>query len=208
MPYKPRVASSSLASATKNTRLQNGYFLLYFNHKMKVYMKKQKQKTTPNVIDVSNMSGTQIRVLINKLQAKLIDIENESYYDKVISKYKEKYEGKWVMLSGSDRYTYDGDNGYRLVKVRKVINVYHQDDAKKYEFDVSYDCIIRLNLPKQANSEYSYTEIGVTESGKKSNERITISELNEHPKIVSEVRIQEIREKARLTLIEKLNLLG
>ena len=170
-------------------------------------MKKQKQNT-PNVIDVSNMTGTQIRVLIDKLKARLIDIENESYYDKVISKYKEKYEGKWVMLSGSDRYTYDGDNGYRLVKVRKVINVYHQDDAKKYEFDVSYDCIIRLNLPKQVNSEYSYTEIGVTESGKKSNERITISELNEHPKIVSEVRIQEIREKARLTLIEKLNLLG
>ncbi len=207
MPYKPRVASSSLASATKNTRLQNGYFLLYFNHKMKVYMKKQKQMS-PKVIDVSGMSGTQIRKLIDKLNDKLIEIENEAYYDKVISKYKEKYEGKWVMLSGSDRYTYDGDKGYRLVKVRNVINVFHQDDAKKYEFDVGYDCIIRLNLPKQTKNEYSYSEIGITESGKKSNDRITISELKEHPKVVDEVRIQEIREKARLALIEKLNLLG
>lgn len=168
-------------------------------------MKKQKQMS-PEVIDVSGMTSTQARKLIDKLQARIKDIEDEKYFNDVICKYKEKYNGKWVKLHGSDRYSYEGDTGYRLVKIREVKNVYHQDDAVKYEIEVSIDCNIRLNMPKQSG----YTAIDVSENGKHicSMERMTISEKNENPKILDEIQLQEIREEARLRLLEKLNLLG
>lgn len=172
---------------------------------MKVYMKKQKQMS-PEVIDVSGMTSTQARKLIDKLQARIKDIEDEKYFNDVICKYKEKYNGKWVKLHGSDHYSYDGDTGFRLVKIKDVRNVYHQDDPKKYEFDVVIECLMTFNFPKK----YGYVELSVTENRKHSQSlsRITISELKEKPKLVDEIELQEIREKARLALIEKLNLLG
>lgn len=168
-------------------------------------MKKQKQMS-PEVIDVSGMTSTQARKLIDKLQARIKDIEDEKYFNDVICKYKEKYNDKWVKLHGSDRYSYDGDTGFRLVKIKDVRNVYHQDDPKKYEFDAVIECLMTFNFPKK----YGYVELSVTENGKhpQSLSRITISELKEKPKLAGEIELQEIREKARLALIEKLNLLG
>lgn len=165
-----------------------------------------KNTTEPVIIDVSKMTAKEARILIDACQKQIKNIETKEYYDNVIRKYKEKYEGKWVKLRGSDRYSYDGDTGYRLVKIREVKNVYHQDDAVKYEIEVSIDCNIRLNLPKQSG----YTAIDVSENGKHicSMERMTISEKNENPKILDEIQLQEIREAARLRLLEKLNLLG
>ncbi len=144
--------------------------------------------------------------MIDKLQTRIKDIEDEKYFNDVICKYKEKYNGKWVKLRGSDRYSYDGDTGFRLVKIKDVRNVYHQDDPKKYEFEAVTECLMTFNFPKK----YGYVELSVTENGKHSQSisRITISELKEKPKLVDEIELQEIREKARLTLIEKLNLLG
>lgn len=172
----------------------------------KVLAMKHKINTNLKVIDVSGMNAKQIRALLDQCNAKLKELENKEYYEKVIQKYKDKYEGKWVKLHGSDRYSYEGDTGYRLVKIREVKNVYHQDDAVKYEIEVSIDCNIRLNMPKQSG----YTAIDISENGKHicSMERMTISEKNENPKILDEIQLQEIREEARLCLLEKLNLLG
>lgn len=171
-------------------------------------MKKNNMKNTTElvVIDVSKMTAKEARTLIDACQKQIKNIETKEYYEKVIKKYKDKYEGKWVKLRGSDRYSYEGDTGYRLVKIREVKNVYHQDDAVKYEFEVSIDCNIRLNMPKQSG----YTAIDVSENGKHvcSMERMTISEKNENPKILDEIQLQEIREEVRLRLLEKLNLLG
>ena len=154
-------------------------------------MKKQKQKLTPNIIDVSGMNAKQIRAVLDQCNVRLKKLENE---------------GKWVKLRGSDSYSYEGDTGYRLVKITEVKNVYHQDDSQKYMFEVGIDCNIRLNMPRQSG----YTAIDISENGKHicSMSRITISEKRENPRIVDEVELQEIREAARLRLLEKLNLLG
>lgn len=172
----------------------------------KVLAMKHKINTDPKVIDVSGMNAKQIRAVLDQCNVRLKKLENEEYYEKVIKKYKDKYEGKWVKLRGSDSYSYEGDTGYRLVKITEVKNVYHQDDSQKYMFEVGIDCNIRLNMPRQSG----YTAIDISENGKHicSMSRITISEKRENPRIVDEVELQEIREAARLRLLEKLNLLG
>lgn len=171
----------------------------------KVLAMKHKINTDIKVIDVSGMNAKQIRAILDQCNVKLKELENQEYYEKVIKKYKDKYEGKWVKLRGSDTYSYEGDTGYRLVKIKEVRNVYHQDDNQKYMFDVLIECNIRLNMPRSG-----YTAIDISENGKHicSMSRITISETRENPRIVDEVELQEIREAARLRLLEKLNLLG
>lgn len=167
---------------------------------------KNKNKTTElKVIDVRGMNAKQIRAVLDQCNVRLKELENKEYYEKVIKKYKDKYEGKWVKLRGSDTYSYEGDTGYRLVKIKEVRNVYHQDDNQKYMFDVLIECNIRLNMPRSG-----YTAIDISENGKHicSMSRITISETRENPRIIDEVELQEIREAARLRLLEKLNLLG
>lgn len=136
-------------------------------------------------LDLDGLTGDELRLAQEDISKKLEELENREYYENVICKFKEKYEGKWVKLKGSFSGSYDGDTGFRLVKIKKVFNAYHQDDPIKWEFDVEPEAEIMMNL-KSPN-----VCLNVYHSN-----RFNISEKQEKPQILTTEQVIEYKNKA------------
>lgn len=134
-------------------------------------------------LDLSGLTGDELRLAQEDIYNKLKELENREYYENVVCKFKEKYEGKWVKLKGSFSGSYDGDTGFRLVKIKKVFNAYHQDDPILWEFDVEPAIEILLNLKNPNISIYH-------------SERFNISEKEEKPQILTTEQVIEYKNKA------------
>ena len=69
-------------------------------------------------LDLSGLTGDELRLAQEDIYNKLKELENQEYYENVVCKFKEKYEGKWVKLKGSFSGSYDGDTGSYLMGIR------------------------------------------------------------------------------------------
>lgn len=147
-------------------------------------------------LDLSGLTADELRIAQDDIYKKLKDIENEDYYKNVICKFKEKYEGQWVKLKGSFNGSYDGDTGFRLVKVKKVYNAYHQDDPIKWEFDIE-GSVILLNF-KQPNIILDVCHAN----------RFNVSEKDEKPQILTIEKVAEYKEKAIKILEQQFEKVG
>lgn len=134
-------------------------------------------------LDLSGLTGDELRLAQEDISKKLNELENREYYENVICKFKEKYEGKWVKLKGSFCGSYDGDTGFRIAKIEKVLNAFHQDDPVTWQFDVNIKVLMVLNLKEPAviNIEHDF--------------RTEISERVENPKILSLEQVKEYKQK-------------
>ncbi len=136
-------------------------------------------------LDLSGLTGDELRLAQEDISKKLNELENQEYYENVVCKFKKKYEGQWVKLKGSFSGSYDGDTGFRLVKIKKVFNAYHQDDPVLWEFDVEPAVELMLNLKKPNICLNIYHS-----------NRFNISEKQEKPQILTEEQIIEYKNKA------------
>lgn len=136
-------------------------------------------------LDLSGLTGDELRLVQEDIRKKLNELENQEYYENVVCKFKEKYEGKWVKLKGSFCGSYDDDTGFRLVKIKKVFNAYHQDDPLLWEFDVEPAAEIMLNL-KSPNISLNFYH----------SNRFNISEKQEKPQILTTEQVIEYKNKA------------
>ena len=132
---------------------------------------------------LDDLNGDELRLAQEDIRKKLDELENKEYYENVVYKFKEKYEGKWVKLKGSFSGSYDGDTGFRLVKIKKVFNAYHQDDPILWEFDVEPAVEMLLNLKNPNISIYH-------------SDRCNISEKEEKPQILTTEQVIEYKNKA------------
>ena len=136
-------------------------------------------------LDLAGLTGDELRLAQEDIRKKLEELENCDYYSNVVCKFKKKYEGQWVKLKGSFCGSYDGDTGFRLVKIKKVFNAYHQDDPVLWEFDVEPAAEIILNL-KSPNISLNFYH----------SNRFNISEKQEKPQILTKEQIIEYKNMA------------
>lgn len=136
-------------------------------------------------LDLSGLTGDELRLAQEDIRKKLNELENQEYYENVVCKFKKKYEGQWVKLKGSFCGSYEDDTGFRLVKIKKVFNAYHQDDPVLWEFDVEPATEIVMNLKSQYISFNFYHS-----------NRFNISEKKEKPQILTKEQITEYKNKA------------
>ena len=146
-------------------------------------------------LDLSGLTGDELRLAQEDIYNKLKELENKEYYENVVCKFKEKYEGKWVKLKGSYCGSFDDDTGFRLVKIKKVFNTYHQDDPILWEFDVEPAVEILLNLKNPNISIYH-------------SERFNISEKQEKPQILTKEQVMEYKNKAVKLLQQRFDKVG
>lgn len=144
---------------------------------------------------IDDLNGDELRLAQEDIRRKLEELENREYYENVVCKFKKKYEGKWVKLKGSFSGSYDGDTGFRLVKIKKVFNVYHQDDPILWEFDVEPAVEILLNL-KNPNISIHHSN------------RFNISEKEEKPQILTTEQVIEYKNKAVKVLQQRFDKVG
>lgn len=144
---------------------------------------------------LDDLNGDELRIAQEDIRKKLDELENKEYYENVVCKFKEKYEGKWVKLNGSFSGSYDGDTGFRLVKIKKIFNAYHQDDPILWEFDVEPTVEILLNLKNPNISIYH-------------SDRFNISEKEEKPQILTTEQVMEYKNKAVKVLQQHFDKVG
>ena len=154
-------------------------------------------KKTYKKLDLSGLTGDELRLAQEDIRKKLNELENREYYENVVCKFKEKYEGKWVKLKGSFCGSYDDDTGFRLVKIKKVFNTYHQDDPISWEFDVEPAAELVLNWKSQYISFNFYHS-----------NRFNISEKKEKPQILTEKQVTEYKNKAVKLLQQRFDKVG
>lgn len=140
-------------------------------------------------LDLAGLTGDELRLAQEDIRKMLEELENRDYYSTVVCKFKKKYEGQWVKLKGSFCGSYDGDTGFRLVKIKKVFNAYHQDDPVLWEFDVEPAAEIVLNL-KSPNISLNFYH----------SNRFNISEKQEKPQILTKEQVIEYKNKAAKVL--------
>lgn len=100
-----------------------------------------------NKIDVSKLSATEIDTLFNDCRKEL-ETRKQKTDAALLAKYNKKYAEKWVRLKGL--HTYDDNNaGYRLVAIKQITSVYHQDDAKKYNLNAE---IVKMYTIRDKNN--------------------------------------------------------
>lgn len=148
-------------------------------------------------LDLSGLTGDELRLAQEDICKKLEELENHDYYNNVVCKFKKKYEGQWVKLKGSFSGSYDGDTGFRLVKIKKVFNAYHQDDPVLWEFDVEPAAEIMMNL-KNTNICLNLYH----------SNRFNISEKQEKPQILTKEQIIEYKNKAIKLLQQRFDKAG
>lgn len=148
-------------------------------------------------LDLSGLTGDELRLAQEDIYNKLKELENQEYYENVVCKFKEKYEGKWVKLKGSFSGSYDGDTGFRLVKIKKIFNAYHQDDPVLWEFDVEPAVELMLNL-KSPNISLNFEH----------SNRFNISEKQEKPQILTTEQVIEYKNKAVKLLQQRFDKVG
>ena len=136
-------------------------------------------------LDLAGLTGDELRLAQEDIRKKLEELENRDYYSNVVCKFKKKYEGQWVKLKGSFCGSYDGDTGFRIVKIKKVFNAYHQDDPVLWEFDVEPAAEILLDL-KSPNISLNFYH----------SNRFNISEKQEKPQILTKEQIIEYKNMA------------
>jgi hypothetical protein len=144
---------------------------------------------------LDDLNGDELRLAQEDIRRKLEKLENKEYYENVVCKFKEKYEGKWVKLKGSFSGSYDGDTGFRLVKIKKVFNAYHQDDPILWEFDVEPAVEMLLNLKNPNISIYH-------------SDSFNISEKEEKPQILTKEQVIEYKNKAVKLLQQRFDKVG
>ena len=146
---------------------------------------------------IDDLNGDELRLAQEDIRKKLDELENREYYENVVCKFKEKYEGQWVKLKGSFCGSYEGDTGFRLVKIKKVFNAYHQDDPVLWEFDVEPAVELMLNLKKPNISLNIYHS-----------NRFNISEKEEKPQILTKEQVIEYKNKAVKVLQQHFDKVG
>ena len=134
-------------------------------------------------LNLEGLTGDELRIAQEDIRKKLEELENRDYYSTVVCKFKKKYEGQWVKLKGSFSASYTGDTGFRIAKIEKVHNAFHQDDPITWQFDVDVKVLMVLNLKEPAviNIEHDF--------------RTEISERIEEPKILSSEKVKEYKQK-------------
>lgn len=148
-------------------------------------------------LDLSGLTSDELRLAQEDIRRKLEELENKEYYENVVCMFKEKYEGKWVKLKGSFCGSYEGDTGFRLVKIKKVFNAYHQDDPILWEFDVEPAVELMLNL-KSPNISLNFEH----------SNRFNISEKQEKPQILTKEQVIEYKNKAVKLLQQRFDKVG
>lgn len=150
-----------------------------------VWKNNMTKKSIYKALDLDGLTVDELRINQENIRKKIIDLENREYYNNVIRKFKQKYEGQWVKLKGSFNGSYDGDTGFRVVKINKVYNAFHQEDPIKWQFDVEIETSIVFNLKK------SKTDVQIDHYF-----RTEISELTENPQIITKDKVTEYKDKA------------
>ena len=146
-------------------------------------------------LDFASMSPKQIRKVIEKAEKSLKAAENREYYDKVIRKFQKKYDGHWVKYR--EAWSENPDKWFSLVKIKRVNNVYHQDDPVKYMIDAKIDCVYHVNLSE------GYFNFMVED-----NNLVTISEADREPKILTDKEVEKIRMAVDKRYTENIKKLG
>lgn len=146
-------------------------------------------------LDFADMSSKQIRKVIAKAEKALKAAENWEYYDKVVSKFQKKYDGHWVKYK--EVWSENPDTWFCLVKIKRVNNAYHQDDAVKYMIDAEIDRVYHVNLSER------YFNFMVEDS-----KLVTISEAEQEPKILTDKEVEKIRTAVDKRYMENIKKLG
>lgn len=145
--------------------------------------------------DFAGMSPKQIRKVIEKAEKSLKAAENREYYDKVIRKFQKKYDGRWVKYR--ETWSENPDTWFCLVKIKRVNNAYHQDNAVKYMIDAEVDGVYHVNLSE------GYFNFMVEDSN-----LVTISESEHEPKILTDKEVEKIRMAVDKRYTENIKKLG
>lgn len=146
-------------------------------------------------LDFAGMSPEQIRKVIAKAENALKTAETWEYYNKVVRKFRKKYDGHWVKYR--ETWSENPDTWFCLVKIKRVNNAYHQDNAVKYMIDTEIDRIYHVNLSEEF---FNF----MVEDRK----LVTISEADREPKILTDKEVEKIRAAIDKRYMENIKKLG
>lgn len=146
-------------------------------------------------LDFAGMSPKQIRKVITKAEKELKAAETWEYYNKIVRKFRKKYDGRWVKYR--ETWSENPDNCFCLVKIKRVNNAYHQDDPVKYMIDAEIDRAYHVNLSD------GYFNFMVED-----NKFVTISEVAHEPKILTDKEVEKIRTAVDKRYMENIKKIG